>query len=305
MIDEVTRFEDQIVFSLDMETGLVVERLAQSKGAQIQDILLALLRIYAADARIGDDNRIGSGAFADAVDALSLRLLQEHTERNWRAQFPLGADETLEDCLDAHAYSRYNRGLMIDDDLDRTPEFINARLSVLAEACVSVCRQSDRYSGVLLEILDGQSPFLEAKRDWWQKWLVMKRKSDTPSKMQKYFIGLYAEKLADLPESEISAIFERRSELGDVIEGLGSALEEAEEVLKQLTNTRSDSNDLDVDQTYRPTALYDARQLYMDLFIAYSAALDESAFIQNRLQRIEALRRPVEVLPDVAIGAQP
>lgn len=288
MIEQVTRIDGQIALFMEMETGLSAERLAKSQEVSVQDILLALFRLYSADARIGDDNRIGSGAFADAVDELSLRSLQHRVERDWGAIFEGGADETVRDCVEAHAYSRFNRGLPVNEDLDSSSEFVNARLSALIESCIKICRKSDRYSAILLEILKGHSPFLEAKLEWWQKWLAMKRKSDTPEKMQKYFVTLHAEKLADLPDDAFRSLFERRAELNDNIDGLEAALDSAEATVEMgvtAVDQSADGSDLAMEETL--TALHDARQLYESTYIAYISTLDELKFIANRFQRLE------------------
>lgn len=288
MLTEVTRLDGQIVLFMDMETGLLAERLATSQGANVQDILLALLRLYSADARIGDDNRIGSGAFADAVDELSLRNLQHRVERDWAAAFERGADETVRDCLEAHAYSRFNRGLPVNDDLDSSSEFVNARLSALVEACINICRKSDHYSGILLEILKGHSPFLEAKVEWWQKWLDMKRKSDTPEKMQKYFVTLHSEKVAELPDDALRSLIERRAELSENIEGLETALDSAEATVDKAVAAADravDGSGSTMEETL--AELHDAQQLYMSTYIAYVSTLDELKFTANRFQRLE------------------
>jgi len=288
MIEQVTRVDGQIALFLEMETGLMAERLAKSQEVSVQDILLALLRLYSADARIGDDQRIGSGAFADAVDDLSLRNLQVPVERDWAALFESDSEEIFTDCLDAHAYSRFNRGFPVNDDLDLSSEFVNARLSALIESCISACRMSDRYSNILLEILKGHSPFLDAKLEWWQKWLAMKRKSDTPEKMQKYFITLHAGKIADLTEDELNSLFRRRSELNESIDGLEAAVETNEAMVDRAyaaVNASVDGSDL-IDEDHM-AALQTTQQLYMDAFIAYTSAIDELSFIQRRFQRIE------------------
>lgn len=288
MIQEVTRIDDEIVLFMEMETGLLAERLAKSQAVKVQDVLLALLRMYSADARIGDDKRIGSGAFADAVDELSLRSLQDHAERDWAAVFTHDADETITDCLEAHAYSRFNRGLRVNGDLDVSSEFVNARLSALAESCITICRKSDHYSGILLEILKGRSAFLEAKLEWWQKWLAMKRKSDTPEKMQKYFMTLHTGKIGDLPENAVKSLLERRGELNGNIDGLEAVLDRHETAVEQAAaavDRGGDGSDLAEEETL--AALHAAHQLYMSTYIAYVSTLDELTFIENRFQRLE------------------
>lgn len=300
MIDEVTRIDDEIVLFLEMETGILAERLANSQEAKVQDVLLALLRMYAADARIGDDKRIGSGAFADAVDELSLRSLQERVQRDWAAVFEGDADETITDCLEAHSYSRFNRGLPANDALDLSSEFVNARLSALVESCIKICRMSDHYSGILLEILKGHSPFVEAKLEWWQKWLAMKRKSDTPEKMQKYFVNLHAEKIGDLPDSAVKALIERHAELSENIGGLEAVLDRHEATVEQAAaavdrgvggSDSAEEQDL--------AALHAAQQLYMATYIAYVSTLDELTFIENRFQRLEDFGSHQDKLADV------
>lgn len=288
MIEEVTRIDDEIVLFMEMETGLLAERLAKSQEVKVQDVLLALLRMYSADARIGDDNRIGSGAFADAVDELSLRSLQDRVERDWAAVFERDADETITDCLEAHAYSRFNRGLPVNGDLDVSSEFVNARLSALVESCINICRKSDHYSGILLEILKGRSPFVEAKLEWWQKWLAMKRKSDTPEKMQKYFVTLHTEKVGDLPDNAVKALFERRTELSENIDGLEAVLDRHQATVEQAAaavDRGVDGSDLAEEENL--AALHAAQQLYMSTYIAYVSTLDELTFIENRFQRLE------------------
>lgn len=288
LIEEVTRIDDEIVLFMELETGLLAERLAKSQDVKVQDVLLALLRMYSADVRIGDDNRIGSGAFADAVDELSLRSLQARVERDWAAVFKRDADKIIMDCLEAHAYSRVNRGLPVNGDLDDSSEFVNARLSALVESCINICRKSDHYSAIFLEILKGRSPFVEAKLEWWQKWLTMKRKSDTPEKMQKYFVGLHAQKIGDLPDNGVKALFERRAELSENIGGMEAVLDRHEAAVEQAAAAVERGGDgSDLAEEERLAALDDARQLYMSTYIAYVSALDELTFIENRFQTLE------------------
>lgn len=302
MIEEVARIDDEIVLFLEMETGLLAERLAKSQDVKVQDVLLALLRMYSADARIGDDKRIGSGAFSDAVDELSLRRLQDRVERDWAAVFERGADEIITDCLEAHTYSRYNRGLPVNGDLDVSPEFVNARFSALVESCINICRKSDHYSGILLEILKGRSAFVEAKLEWWQKWLVMKRKSDTPEKMQKYFVGLHAQKIGDLPDNGVKALLERRAELSENIDGLGALLDRHDATVERAAAAVERGGDgSDVSEEERLAALDDARQLFMGTYIAYVSALDELTFIENRFQDLEDFGSHQDKLADTTM----
>lgn len=290
MLENVNRIDDEIVLFMEVETGLSVERLAKSQKVDVHNVLLALLRMYSADARIGSDDRIGSGAFADAVDEMSLRNLQDPVERDWAAVFGRAADETIADCMEAHAYSRFNRGLPVGGALDDSFELVNARLSALVEACVNMCRKSDHYSGILLEILEGRSSFIEAKLDWWQKWLAMKRKSDTPEKMQKYFLAMYAEKLLDLPNSAVEALLERHAELSKKIESVGVALDEQEAAVEQaaIALDRGVAGSK-LAEGENVAALQAARQLYMSTYIAYVSILDELTFIENRFQVLEEI----------------
>lgn len=290
MLDNVYRIDDEIAIFMKMETGLLVERLARSQNVNVQKVSLALLCMYSADARIGADDRIGSGAFADTVDEMSLRNLQDPVERDWAAVFERDADGTITDCMEAHAYSRFSRGLPVDGALDDSFEFVNARLSALVEACVKTCRKSDHYSGILLEILEGRSSFIEAKLEWWQKWLAMKRKSDTPEKMQKYFLAMHAEKLLDLPNNAVKALLERHAELSKKIESVGVALDEQEAAVEQAATALDrgvDGSELAEEENV--AALHAARQLYMSTYIAYVSILDELTFIENRFQILEEI----------------
>jgi hypothetical protein len=168
---------------LSAETATSLDSLASRTGLDSTALCVMVLRLYAADSRIGDDHRIGSGAFADAVDESLLQAGGPCGVEGVHVLLPVEASDVALESLRALAVSEFNRWTR----RDTVAELNLIRLSCLLDACLRTLRLSDRYTTAVIQSLKSEESLIEVKEVWWGKWLVIRRAKHTPEFLRDYF----------------------------------------------------------------------------------------------------------------------
>lgn len=288
MIEAMERVDGMFVISLESDAGRSAERLAESLGVPVQDVVLALLRLYAADARIGDDHRIGSGAFADAVDEGVLDLTVRQPECDWVVLLSAEAAPALADCFNAHAYSRFARSLDTSGELEQSHIFVNKRIGAVAQSCIQRCHQSNDYLAVLADTL-GDTPGIVVQKEMiWAKWQAAKKPGDAPEKLQKYLMGRYVEKLLEFPNESLDVILENAARLSADCDAKSAiamdASEEMEVLLAAWESVEAEVGAESAEATVLADELDCAWVRYCAAMLAVSSADDKFMFGSNRLE---------------------
>lgn len=162
-------------------------------GIDEVDLLVAVLRLYTADSRIGDDFEHGSGPFADAVDELILCFPDTAGHGPRTAHFlPLETAPITHGAVWEHQVSRFNRGLAeypapgpLDHDM----------LSLLLEAGLVFLRRSESHTRTVVQSVKNGTSLIEDKEEAWQE-LLPYRADFQPSAVKKRSLAQYARKLA-------------------------------------------------------------------------------------------------------------
>ncbi|WP_427015957.1 hypothetical protein ACQCSX_14315 [Pseudarthrobacter sp. P1] len=161
-------------------------------GVDETALFLAVLRLYAADSRIGDDFAHGSGPFADAVDELVLCMPRTVEEPPVFRSLPQTAAAITQDAVWAYTVSLYNRGLA---EYPAPGPLDAVALSLLLEAGLVFLRRSDGYTRTVVQSLRAGASLIEDKEEAWRQ-LLPSMADFPPPVLKKYARSQYAEKLA-------------------------------------------------------------------------------------------------------------
>ncbi|WP_026556430.1 hypothetical protein [Arthrobacter sp. 35W] len=172
-----------------------VELLCRRTSLDATDLFTTVLRLYAADSRVGDDMEPGSGEFADEVDETILTRPARSGADCVASGLPPSSAAACHDAVWAYDVSRYNRGMgpyPFPGPLDE------AAVSLLLGAGLSVLRTSDGYTREVLDSLRNGTSLVEAKEDAWRE-MAPHLAAYAPSALKKSAHSQYVEKLAQDP----------------------------------------------------------------------------------------------------------